>query len=112
MAPIKVGVVGYGFAAKSFHLPFINAIPDYEVVAILQRAEAPVDPKTAPAGSHCTVDFPNVRHHRTADDFFADAQIQFVVVATHADTHAHFAELALLAGKHGKVKKFLNNVLC
>jgi predicted dehydrogenase len=101
MPGIKVGVIGYGFAAKSFHLPFINALPDYEVVAIVQRAEAPADPTTAAKGSHCTVDFPNVKHYRKVEDFFADAEIAFVVVATHADTHATFAEQALKAGKHG-----------
>jgi predicted dehydrogenase len=101
MPGIKVGVIGYGFAAKSFHLPFINAIPDYEVVAILQRAEAPADPATADKGSHCTVDYPNVKHYRKVEDFFADAEIGFVVVATHADTHATFAEQGLKAGKHG-----------
>ncbi|KAH8801412.1 oxidoreductase [Xylogone sp. PMI_703] len=105
MAPIKVGIVGYGFAAKNFHLPFITAIPDYEIVAILQRAEAPPDLASAPKGSHCTVDFPAATHYRTADEFFADPQIQFVVVATHVDTHALFAEKALLAGKHVIVDK-------
>lgn len=101
MARIKVGIVGYGFAAKNFHLPFIRAIPDYEVVAILQRAEAPSDPAAAPKGSHCTVDFPGIKHYRKAEDFFADVEIGFVVVATHTDTHASFAEQALKAGKHG-----------
>lgn len=101
---IRVGVIGYGFAAKSFHLPFITAVSDYEVVAILQRAEAPSDPASAKPGSHCTVDFPKVRHHRTAEDFFGDKDIQLVVVATHTDTHASFAEQALLAGKHGEQK--------
>jgi predicted dehydrogenase len=101
MTKIKVGVIGYGFAAKNFHLPFINAIPDYEVVAILQRAEAPADPATATKGTHCTVDFPHVAHYRTADEFFADSNIGFVVVASHADTHASFAEKALKSGKHG-----------
>lgn len=101
MARIKVGVLGYGFAAKSFHLPFILAIPDYEVVAILQRAEAPADPASAAKGSHCTVDYPHIKHYRTANEFFADPEIAFVVVATHADTHATFAEQALRAGKHG-----------
>ncbi|KAH8658541.1 hypothetical protein BGZ61DRAFT_510624 [Ilyonectria robusta] len=105
MAPIKVGIVGYGFAAKNFHLPFIRAIPDYEVAAILQRAEAPSDPASAPKGSHCTVDFPGIKHYRTAEDFFADADIGFVVVATHTDTHASFAEQALKAGKHVIVDK-------
>lgn len=103
MAPIKVGIVGYGFAAKSFHIPFIAAIPDYEIIAILQRAEAPADPESSPSGAHCTVDFPAIKHYRAADDFFADAEIAFVVVATQTDTHALFAEMALKAGKHGRL---------
>jgi predicted dehydrogenase len=104
--PIKVGVIGYGFAAKSFHLPFINALPsDYEVIAILQRAEAPADGSSVAKGTHCTVDFPNIKHYRTADDFFADSQIEFVIVASHADTHIEFAKKALSAGKHVIVDK-------
>lgn len=102
MASIKVGIIGYGNSAKRFHLPLITAISDYEVVAILQRAEAPPDPASAPKNSHCTVDFPHVKHYRQAEEFFANAVIQFVVVATRNDTHAYFAEKALLAGKHGK----------
>ncbi|KAL3475977.1 hypothetical protein BJX99DRAFT_247150 [Aspergillus californicus] len=106
MAPIiKVGIIGYGNAAKTFHLPFLQAIPDYEVVAIHQRAEAPADPTSAKKGSHCTVDLPEIKHYRTSEEFFADKEVAFVVVATHADTHAHFAELALRAGKHVIVDK-------
>ncbi|KAF5987509.1 dehydrogenase [Fusarium bulbicola] len=105
MAPIKVGVVGYGNSAKSFHLPFITSIPDYEVIAILQRKEAPANPSSAEKGSHCTVDFPHVRHYRTAEEFFADKDILFVIVATQHDTHASFAEQALNAGKHVIVDK-------
>ncbi|KAF4445758.1 hypothetical protein F53441_10507 [Fusarium austroafricanum] len=105
MAPIKVGIIGYGKSAKTFHLPFITAIPDYEVYAILQRAEAPADPSSAAKGSHCTVDFPKAKHYRTADEFFADKEIQFVVVASRNDTHASFAEKALLSGKHVIVDK-------
>jgi predicted dehydrogenase len=101
MAPIKVGIVGYGGGARSFHIPFISSIPDYEIVAILQRAEAPANPKLAPKGSHCTVDFPTIKHYRDAKEFFADAEIDFVVVVTRTDTHASFAEMALRAGKHG-----------
>ncbi|KZL77724.1 oxidoreductase domain-containing protein [Colletotrichum tofieldiae] len=105
MSTIKVGIVGYGFAAKNFHLPFITAINDYEVIAILQRAEAPSDPSSVPSGSHCKVDFPNIRHYRNAEDFFADYDTQLVVVATHTDTHALFAVQALQAGKHAIVDK-------
>ncbi|KAL4881810.1 hypothetical protein BJY04DRAFT_227590 [Aspergillus karnatakaensis] len=104
---IKVGIIGYGFAAKSFHIPFISAIPEYEIVAVLQRAPAPAPAgkDSAKKGSHCTVDLPNIQHHRTAEDFFADAEIELVVVATHHDTHALFAEKALKAGKHVIVDK-------
>lgn len=106
-AKIKVGVVGYGNSAKKFHLPFIQAVSDLEVVAILQRAAAPSDPTTAPPGSHCTVDFPNARHHRTSDAFFADADIDLVVVATSTASHASLGKLALQAGRHGEC--ILNN---
>ncbi|KAK1979505.1 oxidoreductase [Colletotrichum cereale] len=105
MSVIKVGVVGYGFAAKSFHIPFIVANNDYEVIAILQRAEAPSDASSVPAGSHCKVDFPNIRHYRNGEDFFADPDTQLIVVATHTDTHASYAEQALKAGKHAIVDK-------
>jgi predicted dehydrogenase len=102
MPPIKVGIVGYGFAAKSFHIPFITAIPDYEMVAILQRTKAPTDLASAPKGSHCLVDHPTIQHHTSADSFFAAPEIEFVVIASRIDTHAFFAEKALEAGKHGK----------
>ena len=101
MAPIKVGIVGYGFGARNFHVPFIQAIPDYEITAIFQRSEAPRDPASAAPGSHCTVDFPNIKHYRKEEEFFADPDINLVVVVTRTDTHASFAEKALLAGKHG-----------
>ncbi|KAF2165102.1 hypothetical protein M409DRAFT_67390 [Zasmidium cellare ATCC 36951] len=105
MAPIKVGIVGYGSSTKVFHLPFILPNPDLEVVAFLQRAEAPKDKSNVEKGVHCTVDHPNARHHRTAQDFFADEEINLVIVCTHPATHAEFAEQALLAGKHVVVEK-------
>ncbi|KAL5414189.1 hypothetical protein PMIN06_010019 [Paraphaeosphaeria minitans] len=95
MGPIRVGILGYGFASKSFHLPFIRALPSsYTITAILQRTEAPSDLSSAAKGSHCTVDFPVIKHYREVQDFFADEEIDFVVVATHA-------EQAMRAGKNG-----------
>lgn len=101
MAPIKVGLMGYGFSTKCFHLPFITPNADLEVYAFLQRAEAPTD-KTGPeSGKHCTVDYPKAKHYRTADDFFADAEIELVIVCTSSNNHAEFAEKAMRSGKHG-----------
>ena len=68
--------MGYGFSTKCFHLPFITPNADLEAYAFLQRAEAPADKKGVEAGKHCTVDYPNAKHYRTADDFFADSEIE------------------------------------
>lgn len=102
MAPIKVGLMGYGFSTKCFHLPFILPTADLQVYAFLQRAEAPADPTGVETGKHCTVDYPGAKHYRTADDFFADPEIELVVVCTTSDNHAEFAEKAMRSGKHGK----------
>ena len=105
MAPINVGFMGYGFSARCFHLPFIAPNPDLKVYAFLQRAQAPSNKSGVKAGKHCTVDYPDAKHYRTADEFFADSNIDLVIVCTHHDTHAEFAEKALLAGKHGREKQ-------
>ena len=103
MAPIKVGLMGYGFSTKCFHLPFITPNADLEVYAFLQRAEAPADKKGIEAGKHCTVDYPEAKHYRTSDEFFADSEIELVIVCTSSDNHAEFAEKAMRSGKHGKI---------
>ena len=101
MAPLNVGLTGYGFATKSFHLPFILPNPDLNVYAFLQRPEAPPKGSQVESGKHCTIDYPDAKHYRTAVEFFADPKIDLVIVCTHHDTHAEFAEKALLSGKHG-----------
>ncbi|KAF3904711.1 hypothetical protein ABW20_dc0100021 [Dactylellina cionopaga] len=105
MAPLNVGFVGYGFATKFFHLPYVLPNPDLNVYAFLQRAEAPQPGSSVEKGKHCTVDHPNAKHYRTADEFFADPNIDLVLVCTHHDSHTEFAEKSLLAGKHVVVEK-------
>jgi predicted dehydrogenase len=100
MAPIKVGIIGYGFSTKCFHLPFILPNNDLQVHAFLQRAEAPKDKSAASGWGHCTIDFPDAKHYRTADEFFADSEIELVIVCSHA--HEEFVERGLNTGKHGR----------
>lgn len=103
--PIKVGIVGYGFSTKCFHLPFILSSHELEVHAFLQRAAAPSEDPASKSKTwgHCTVDFPQAKHYQTADDFFADVAIELVVICTH--NHREFVEKALKSGKHGKGEK-------
>ncbi|KLU86942.1 oxidoreductase [Magnaporthiopsis poae ATCC 64411] len=105
MAPIKVGIIGYGFSAKCFHLPYILPNPDLDVHAFLQRAAAPAQTEAgaSPFRKHCAVDFPRAKHYRTADDFFADGEIELAVVCT--PSHEEFVERALRTGKHVVVEK-------
>ncbi|KAL3421167.1 oxidoreductase [Phlyctema vagabunda] len=105
MSVIKLGIVGYGGSARNFHLPYIIPNPDLAVYAFLQRAAAPSDPAMTKPGTHCTVDYPEAKHYRDSDSFFADADIDLVVVCSHTDTHAAFAERALRAGKHVVIEK-------
>ncbi|KAK5326710.1 hypothetical protein LTR93_003573 [Exophiala xenobiotica] len=106
MDPIKVGIIGYGFSTKCFHLPFILALRErFTVVAFFQRTQAPEDPKAVQPGSHCSVDHPEAKHYRVATEFFADPEIEVVIVCSKTDTHAEYAERALLAGKHVVVEK-------
>lgn len=97
--PIKVGIIGYGFSAKCFHLPFVLPNPDLQVYAFFQRAAAPAAGSPPPARGHCTVDFPWAKHYRTADEFFSDPEIDLVIICS--GNHEEFAERSLTAGKHG-----------
>ena len=101
MSKIKLGFVGYGGSAKTYHLPYLLPVEEFDIYAFLQRA-APPGQEVAKPGSHCTVDFPKAKQYRTAEEFFADPDTEVVIVTTHTDTHAQFAELALKAGKHGQ----------
>jgi predicted dehydrogenase len=101
MSPINVGLIGYGFSTKTFHLPYIVPNPDLKVYAFLQRAAVPSNKSSAESGKHCAVDYPNAKHYQRAEEFFADNDIDLVIVCTQHDTHAEFVEKALLAGKHG-----------
>ncbi|MCE7610239.1 oxidoreductase, partial [Vibrio fluvialis] len=41
-APVKTAVIGYGYSAKTFHLPFINALPELTLSAISSSQQAAV----------------------------------------------------------------------
>lgn len=98
---VKIGFIGYGKAARVFHLPFIEPNPNYQIYAFYQRAPAPANPEDG-KGSHCTSDYPDAKHYTDLDEFLKDPEIEVVSVLTRHDTHSAFAEKALLAGKHGE----------
>jgi predicted dehydrogenase len=89
----NVGIIGYGLSAKTFHIPFIKAVPDLNLYAIVQRSPKPDD--------DASKDHPHIKLYHSADDLVKDDQVHVVVVTTAPDLHLQMAKAALLAKKHG-----------
>ena len=91
---IRVALIGYGYAGRTFHAPLIRATPGLELTAISS---------SRPDRVHA--DMPGVAVAASAEEICASASIELVVVATPNDTHAPIAAMALRAGKHVVVEK-------
>jgi len=92
--PIRTAVLGYGFAGRIFHSPFVHAVPGLELSAIVQRQ-----------GDNAGTDYPGTRILRSVDEAFGDPAIDLIVVATPNDSHVEMATRALEAGKHVVIDK-------
>lgn len=93
-APIRVGLIGYGYAGRVFHAPLIAATDGIELVAVASsRAEAVREA------------LGDVAVAPTPEALIARDDIELVVVATPNDTHASLALAALAGGKHVVVDK-------
>lgn len=93
-APLRVALIGYGFAGKTFHAPLIRSVPGLVLSTVVSRDAAKVH-----------ADLPDVAVVASADDVFADSELDVVVIASPNDTHAPLAGAALEAGKHVVVDK-------
>ena len=92
--PIRTAVLGYGFAGRIFHSPFISAVPGLELSTIVQRH-----------GDNAAADYPKTRILRSVEEAFADPTIDLIVVGTPNETHFELAKSALRAGKHVVIDK-------
>ena len=86
---IRVGLIGYGYASKTFHAPLIAGTAGMELVAISSSDEAKVK-----------ADWPTVSVVSEPKHLFNDPQIDLIVIPTPNDTHFPLAKAALEAGKH------------
>jgi len=90
---IRVGLIGYGFAGKTFHAPLIRAMDGLQLTVVgTSRAEGVAadlpGTATCPAAEVCT-----------------HAEVDLVVVATPNESHFPLAAAALRAGKDVVVDK-------
>jgi predicted dehydrogenase len=91
---IRVGLIGYGYAGRTFHAPLIRATPGLQLAVISSHDEFKV-----------RADIADVEVVPSPVDAFASPSIDLVVIATPNDTHAPLAAAALRAGKHVVVDK-------
>ncbi|RSM25304.1 oxidoreductase [Aeromonas salmonicida] len=90
---LNAALVGYGFAGKTFHAPFLTSTPGLSLGWVVSRDAAKVQ-----------ADLPGCRVG-SLEEVLADSAVDLVVIATPNDTHAPIARQALLAGKHVVIDK-------
>lgn len=92
--PLRIGIVGFGFAAQTFHVPLIRAVEGLQIVAVASSDAAKV-----------AALLPDARVHASPEQLIADQSIDVVVIASPNETHAPVGGAALAAGKHVVIDK-------
>ncbi|MBP3964703.1 oxidoreductase [Paenibacillus lignilyticus] len=91
---IRVGLIGYGFAGRIFHAPFVDAVDGLELAAVVERRTA-----------HSKDKYPGVNVVNDVRHLYEDPSIDLIIVTTPSTDHYAFVKDALLAGKHVVVEK-------
>ncbi|MCI1185098.1 oxidoreductase [Enterobacter cloacae] len=91
---IRVGLIGYGYASKTFHAPLIAGTPGMALAAVSSSDATKVH-----------ADWPTVPVVSEPKHLFNDPNINLIVIPTPNDTHFPLAKAVLEAGKHVVVDK-------
>lgn len=91
---IRVGLIGFGFVSKTFHVPLLQGTDGYRITAVSSSRPADV--------TSVLPDVEVVSHPRV---LATHPDIDLVVIASPNDTHAPLAELAIRAGRNVVVDK-------
>ncbi|MCL2900264.1 oxidoreductase [Brenneria tiliae] len=91
---VRVGLLGYGYASKTFHAPLIAGTPGLELAAI-----------SSSNADKVRADWSTIRVASDPQTLFNDPDIDLIVIPTPNDTHFPLAKQALQAGKHVVVDK-------
>jgi predicted dehydrogenase len=94
LAMIRVGLIGFGFVSKMFHVPLLQATAGYKITAVSSSRPADV---SAVLPDVVIVSDPKV--------LAAHPDVDLVVTASPNETHAPLAELAMRAGRNVVVDK-------
>lgn len=96
--PVRVGVVGYGYAGRAFHSYLVGLADGLKLYAVATRNPERRQQAASDWG---------VRTFESLDQMLQDDSVQLVVVATPHDTHRDLVVQALKAGRHVVVDKVM-----
>lgn len=94
MPTIKTAIIGWGLSGTCFHAPIIDALPEFELVAVVS---------SRPEAVHA--DRPGIAVFPTIEALLATSEAELVVIASPSDQHFLQAKSALDAGRHVVVEK-------
>lgn len=93
-APIRVGLIGFGFVSKTFHVPLLQATEGYRITVV--SSSRPADVRAV---------LPDVEVVSDPNALATHPALDLVVIASPNETHARLAEASMHAGRHVVVDK-------
>ena len=91
---VRVGLIGFGFVSKTFHVPLLQATDGYRITAV--SSSKPDDVRAMCSDAEVVAD---------PKELAAHPDIDLVVIASPNETHAPLAEAAMLADHNVVVDK-------
>ena len=91
---INIGLIGFGFAAQTFHLPLILANQDLAITAVSSSNEKKVFEVLS-----------DVEVFANAEQLIVESSVDLVVITAPNDVHFSLAKLALENNKHVVIEK-------
>lgn len=94
MQPIKTAIIGYGLSAKTFHIPFIVNLTEFELTAISSSQR-----------DNIANDWPCVKYFETAEALIHTTDAELIIITAPNEAHFSLAKLALDSNKHVILEK-------
>ena len=91
---VRVGLIGYGYAGKTFHAPLIRSVAGLQLTIVGSSKRDTV-----------LADFPEVKVCSNMEEVAAHPEVDLLVIASPNESHYPLAAAALQAGKHVVVDK-------
>ncbi|MGN1059085.1 MAG: Gfo/Idh/MocA family protein [Clostridia bacterium] len=96
---VRYGIIGFGNIGSGTHAPNLTSgrVPNGTLAAICDHDEAVLE--------KARTKYPDVKHYLSAEELFADPDVDAVIIAVPHYDHPPLAIAALAAGKHVMVEK-------